>query len=100
MKFTLPVLLAVALATLLIGSGGEGQDKTKKEKKAAPPWPTPALPDGKSVVTDVSDAFLKPLNNNLLDGVVIAKTAPKIDFLYYPGQTYKASIWSNWGDGL
>ena len=32
--------------------------------------------------------------------MLIAKTAPTVDFLFYPCQTYKAKIWSNWGDGL
>ena len=83
----------------------EGQDKTqakeKKKKKAAGPelaYP-PKLPDGKDVLTVTSDDFLKAPESIGKD-VLIAKTAPTVDFIYYPGQTYKAKIWSNWGDGL
>lgn len=102
MRFTLPVVLAAALSSLLVGVDGASQDtkKPEKKKKELPPWPTPQLPNGKSIVTDVSNEFIKPTTGNLRDGVTIAKTPPKIDFLYYPGQTYRAAIWSNWGDGL
>ena len=57
----------------------------------------PKLPDGKEVVTDTSDAFLKP-GATLKSGVEIAKTAPTIDFMYFPGQDYAGKPWSNWGD--
>src|SRR5262249_1628303 len=30
----------------------------------------------------------------------IAKKPPKIDFLYFPGQTYPGKPWSAWGDSL
>ena len=75
-------------------------EKKKKEKKQAVvlDFP-PKLPDGKEILTVTSDEFLRPANTIGKD-VLIAKTAPTIDFMYYPGQTYKASIWSNWGDGL
>ena len=59
----------------------------------------PALPGGKSVVTNTADAFIKP-TATLRDGVEIAKTPPEIDFLYYPEQTYPGNPWSVWGDGL
>ncbi|MBI2806971.1 MAG: hypothetical protein HYX68_18475 [Planctomycetes bacterium] len=73
--------------------------KKKDRKKIADlPFP-PTLPDGKTVVTITSDDFLKAPATIGKD-VLIAKTAPTVDFLYYPCQTYKASIWSNWGDGL
>lgn len=68
-------------------------------QRKAVPWTTPALPDGKTVATDTSDAFLKP-TGTLKAGVTVAKTAPTIDFLYYPGQTYAGKPWSNWGDSL
>jgi hypothetical protein len=77
--------------------------KAKAAKPKAPPPPEvtypPKLPDGKTVVTDTSDAFLKPADT-LRDGVSIAKTPPTIDFLYYPGQTYAGRPWSNWGDSI
>ncbi|MEK6237127.1 MAG: hypothetical protein N2C14_20655 [Planctomycetales bacterium] len=59
----------------------------------------PKLPGGKQVVTDRSEDFLKPLGD-LQDGVEIAKTPPRIDFMYYPEQTYPGNPWSVWGDGL
>ena len=48
-------------------------------------------------MTDRSDDFLKP-SPNLREGVEIAKTAPTVDFLYYPGQDYPGKPWSVWGD--
>src|SRR5262245_33960072 len=69
----------------------------RPKKDAA--WITPALPDGQTVATDTSQAFLKP-TATLKAGVAIAKTAPTIDFLFYPGQTYPGKPWSNWGDSL
>jgi hypothetical protein len=80
-----------------------GQDvaakKKKDKKKNADLEFPPKLPDGKDILSVTSDEFLKAPDTIGKD-VVIAKTAPTIDFLYYPCQTYKAKIWSNWGDGL
>src|SRR5437773_10093821 len=59
----------------------------------------PALPDGKEVVTDTSDEFLKR-PSSLKSDVAVAKTAPTVDFLYYPGQEYTGKPWSAWGDSL
>jgi len=59
----------------------------------------PKLPDGKDVVTDTSEVFLKP-GSTVKSGVEIAKTAPTIDFLYFPGQDYAGKPWSNWGDSI
>lgn len=50
-------------------------------------------------MTDTSDAFLKR-PATLEEGVALAKTPPKVDFLYYPGQNYPGQPWSNWGDGV
>ena len=78
-----------------------GKDKKEKKKKAAAvvlEFP-PKLPGGQELVTDKSEAFLKA-TTKLVDGVVIAKEAPTIDFAYIPGQTYAGKIWSNWGDSL
>ncbi|RYY22230.1 MAG: hypothetical protein EOO04_16260 [Chitinophagaceae bacterium] len=62
-------------------------------------WP-PRLPDGKMVVSDVSPLFIqKPATANIAEGVLIAKIAPRIDFVYLPGQTYPGKLWSVWGDG-
>src|SRR5215475_2398522 len=78
-----------------------GQDKKEKKKKKTDPAITlpPKLPDGQTVLTVTSDDFLKAPSTIAKD-VLIAKTAPTVDFLYYPCQTYEAKIWSNWGDGL
>jgi hypothetical protein len=59
----------------------------------------PKLPDGKKVATDKSDAFLKRAPG-IAKGVEVAKTAPTIDFLYYPEQTYPGNPWSVWGEGV
>ena len=59
----------------------------------------PRLPDGKEIVTDRSETFLKPVGA-MQPGVTVAKTPPTVDFLYYPGQTYPGNPWSNWGDSL
>jgi len=58
----------------------------------------PGLPGGEKVATATSDSLLKPPPS--LEGVRVASTAPTVDFMYYPGQTYKGNPWSNWGDGL
>lgn len=100
----------LALATLL--TLGISFTVTAQDKPAKPAKPTPAklapakpmfqypptLPDNQTVVTDKSDHFLKPASD-LVDGVTIAKTAPEIDFMYYPGQDYAGKPWSCWGDG-
>ncbi len=61
-------------------------------------WP-PTLPSGKSVDTSTEASFLKP-GPNLREGVAVAKQAPAVDFLFYPGQDYPGKPWSAWGDGL
>ena len=63
-----------------------------------PPLP-PKIPGGKTIVTDTSPEFLKP-TETLKPGVKIAKTPPTVDFLYYDAQTYKANLWSAWGESL
>jgi hypothetical protein len=90
----MPIRMLVLLAIGLFPVCVHAQRPAKKDA-----WTTPTLPDGKTVVTDTSDAFLKP-TATLKSGVAIAKTAPTIDFHYYPGQTYPGKPWSNWGDSL
>lgn len=60
-------------------------------------WP-PKQPQGKKVLRDHSVRFLKA-QKAMKPEVIIAETAPTIDFLYYPGQTYPGNPWSVWGDG-
>lgn len=82
------------LVCALFGSTAWAQSKAAKPML---PYP-PSLPEGQTIVTDQSDDFLKPVSP-LLDGVAIAQTAPRIDFMYYPGQDYAGKPWSTWGDG-
>ncbi|MCS7166246.1 MAG: hypothetical protein RMI91_01870 [Gemmatales bacterium] len=58
----------------------------------------PRLPENKSLVSDTSPLFLKP-PETLAASVRVAQTAPRVDFAYYPGQTYPGRPWSNWGQG-
>src|SRR4051812_11890421 len=101
MRSSAACCIAVLLSALLLAGFADAQDGKKKAKSPADALTfPPKLPNGKDAVTDVSDDFLKPPADKLREGVAIAKTPPKVDFLYYPCQTYKAKIWSNWGDGL
>jgi len=59
----------------------------------------PELPDKQTLVTDESPEFLKPAAT-LREGVEIAKTPPRIELLYYPGQDYPGKPWSAWGDSI
>ena len=62
------------------------------------PYP-PKLPDGKEIVTEHTPDFLKP-GPNLREGVEIAKTAPVVDFGFYPEQNYPGNPWSHRSDGF
>jgi hypothetical protein len=83
------------------GDAGK-MDAAKKDAarpaRAKVPWVTPALPDGKTVVTDTSPQFLQ-VSGSINPDVIVAKTPPTVDFLIYPGQDYEGKPWSNWGDG-
>lgn len=59
----------------------------------------PKLPDGKDVVTDTSPDFLKA-PATLRKEVTVAKTPPTVDFMFFPGQTYRGNPWSAWGDSM
>jgi hypothetical protein len=50
-------------------------------------------------VTDVAEDFLEA-PDSIDPDVAIARTPPKVDFLYYPRQDYPGKPWSVWGDGL
>jgi hypothetical protein len=91
-----PVVAALAGALVLSPQGVPGQDE-KKPGGAATTFP-PQLPGGKAVVTDTSDDFLKP-PATLKKDVAVAKAAPAVDFVYYPGQDYEGNPWSCWGEG-
>jgi hypothetical protein len=62
------------------------------------PWP-PELPGGKPTVVVESGELLEPITD-LREGVVIAKTPPRVEFYYYDCQTYEGKPWSVWGDAL
>ncbi len=59
----------------------------------------PRLPEGVSSVTESSPEFLKAPAGFPAD-VAIAKTAPTVDFAFFPGQDYPGKPWSAWGDSL
>jgi hypothetical protein len=73
--------------------------KTKAKPKAVTVTYPPTLPGGKERLTLTSDELLNA-PATLRTGVTVARTAPPVDFLYYPGQTYEGKPWSNWGDSL
>ncbi len=93
---------SLLLGLTLIGSllAAEPLKKNPKVKSTAVEvtYP-PKLPNGKILVTDTSQDFLKP-PATLLPGVSIAKKPPTVDLIYYPGQDYPGKPWSNWGDSL
>jgi hypothetical protein len=87
------LLMYLALACL----GAARQKGAERQNPYPLPYP-PALPGGQTVVTDESADLLKP-PPGLREGVAIAKTPPRIDFLYYPGQDHAGKPWSDWGEG-
>jgi hypothetical protein len=95
--------MSTAKACLCVGvvvlTASDADAQPGGRRRAAEPSFPPALPGGATVVTDTSDAFLKP-PATLKEGVAIAQTPPTVDFLYYPGQDYPGQPWSNWGDGV
>jgi len=94
-------LLALFLSPIVAEDAKKPSEVKQKRKGSALaelPYP-PTLPEGKAVVTDTSEEFLRP-PATLKPGVRIAKAPPTIDFLFYPGQTYAGNPWSNWGDSL
>jgi len=95
MNRTLLATVAIA-ATLALLTTGWHPVSAQKQKAPDLPFP-PTLPDGKASLSETSDAFLKA-PGPLPEGVTVAKTAPKIDFAFLPGQTYKGNPWSTWGE--
>jgi len=87
--------MRTVLALLLVAAPALAQEKSKGAPTLDYP---PTLPGGKTCVTDQSAEFLKAAAT-LREGVEIARTAPTVDFLYYPGQDYPGRPWSVWGDG-
>lgn len=69
-----------------------------KRTEADVPYP-PTLPDGTTSSTDSSPRFLQAPAGFPAD-VPVAKTAPTVDFAFFPGQDYPGKPWSAWGDSL
>ncbi len=91
------ITLGLASISTLDGNSAFAQ----RPKKPAPVEVTypPKLADGKTFITDTSEEFLKA-PETLKAGVLVAKTPPTVDFLFYPGQDYPGKPWSNWGDSV
>ena len=85
----------------LAGAVGKDTNAAKLSGKASryPLSYPPTLPDGQTVVTECSSAFLKP-GPNLRDGVEIAHAPPTVDFAFYPDQNYPGNPWSHRSDGI
>jgi hypothetical protein len=73
--------------------------KAAREKARYPLTYPPQLPDGKTVVSEETEAFLTA-GPNLREGVKIAKTAPRVDLAFFPLQNYPGNPWSNRADGF
>ncbi len=96
-EYLAPTPAMVALL-LLCATGLASAAKRPPAKGIEVTYP-PALPGGKSFVSDKTKEFLTA-PDSLQKGVAIAKTPPTVDLLYYPGQTYAGKPWSVWGDSL
>lgn len=95
---SISVLLLVVTAVRAEDAGGTA--RSKPPQRAAPAAITfpPTLPGDVPFVSVTAAEFLEPAAN-LAKGVGVAKTPPRVDLLYYPGQTYEGKPWSNWGNG-
>src|SRR5438128_643952 len=103
MSFRTAVAGLVALSLVNSSSHAQNAKKPPKPKPSLTdryplPYP-PKLPDGQTVVTEQTDAFLKP-GSTLREGVEIAKVAPTVDFAFYPEQNYPGNPWSHRSDGF
>lgn len=80
-------------------AGAAKSDQKATARASATVTFPPTLPGNvESISTGAEREFLQTAAT-LLDGVAVAKTAPRVDFAYYPGQTYEGKPWSNWGNG-
>ena len=91
--------MVVLLALSFLGAAALGAGGGPANKGPATITFPPSLPGGKAVVSDQTRDFLEP-PTTLRTGVTIASTAPRVEFLFYPGQTYAGKPWSAWGDSL
>src|SRR5688572_17596022 len=91
----------ITVAAICLANSAETPAKprtTQARTERDLPYP-PKLPGGREAVTDTSGAFLKA-SSRLGAEVTVAKTAPTIDFAFFPGQNYPGKPWSAWGDSL
>ncbi|MBW3600127.1 MAG: hypothetical protein KY475_22995, partial [Planctomycetes bacterium] len=87
---------ALTLILLIASSWAPDAFAQKRKEKESIPYP-PSLPGGERIVTfETKEVLSKP--GTIRPGVAVAKTPPKIDLLYYPGQSYPGNPWSVWGD--
>jgi hypothetical protein len=93
-KLTIKNTLLITTSTLLLGTSASDISAKVQNNMSYPP----TLPGGISVATERSEELIKPPPS--LKAISVAKTAPVVDFIYYPGQTYEGNPWSNWGDGV
>lgn len=96
-RFLWTIVLGALALGLADGPAAFAQKRNRKTSEDVN-FP-PKLPGGKTIVTDQTEAFLKR-PETIRDGVEVAKTPPKVDFLFYPGQNYPGKPWSNWGDSV
>jgi len=94
--------LTLAVALFAIGgslSFAQAPNAAQKKKAEAELNYPPKLTGDKTVVVDTSADFLKG-PAGLKPEVRIAKAAPTVEFIYFPGQTYPGKPWSAWGESL
>lgn len=89
---------AFAAETKKAGGNRTGSRPRRVEPETEPVFP-PVLAGGRAVATDTAAEFLQP-PATLRAGVAVAKEAPTVDFLFFPGQTYPGRPWSAWGDSV
>lgn len=78
------------------GSQSARKPRGTPAKAVVVPYP-PTLPDQRPHLSITTDEFIvRP--ESLQPDVIMAKRAPQVDFVYYPGQTYEGRPWSNWGN--
>lgn len=99
MRSILTALLIAVVATASLSAQDKQKPTVKTKKTRYPLTYPPKLPDGQTVVTESTPAFLKP-GPNLREAVEIAKTPPTVDFAFYPEQNYPGNPWSHRSDGI
>lgn len=90
-------LIIILLAALAFFSNAVAQQPTLDDLG----WP-PTLPDGRHIAVDSTTLFLKQdpdAEVQISKEISVAKTPPKIEFMFFQGQTYLPNLWSNWSDG-